>query len=274
MTSPNFPDLRIKAPGRWTLDVDPALSTGPMHRQHLFGGAGLALTIAALEEWTDSAALWASVHFLAPIPTGSGMMIEARATGGGRVIAHAALEARLGDVPVLSAQASLGRVQAGDAEQWTAMPKVPPPQDCELLVAHRDSDRDIHASLDIRVAEGRFGIFSRAPLAPGGRVRAWMRHLRRPNDRVALAFMSDFVPSTVGNAIGVRAGGNSLDNNIRYCSYSETDWVLGDFAIDALGGGVGHGSVHLFAENGALLAVGSQSFKLRALPRPGESPTA
>jgi len=274
MTSPNFPDLRIHTPTRWTLNVEEALSTGPKHRQHLFGGAGLALAVAALEEMTGGAALWASVHFLAPVPTGSILEIDARITGGGRAIGHAALEARLGDDPVLSALGSCGRAREGDTDQWAVMPVVRAPDECDLLVAHKDADSDIHSTLEIRVAEGRFGIFSRAPLSPGGRVRAWMRHKRRANDRVALAFMSDFVPSTVGNAIGIRAGGNSLDNNIRYCANSETGWVLGDFSIDAVVGGVGHGRVHLFAEDGALLAVGSQSFKLRAMPRVGEGPPA
>ncbi|MBB6426848.1 acyl-CoA thioesterase II [Sphingopyxis sp. JAI128] len=270
MTSPNFPDLRIQAPARWALDVEPALSTGPLHRQHLFGGASLALAVAALEEVTGGDALWASVHFLAPVPTGATLDIEARITGGGRAIGHGAVEARLDDVPILSGLGSCGRAGGGDSGQWAQMPATPPPADCDLLVAHKDADRDIHSTLDIRVAAGRFGIFSRAPLAPGGRVQAWMRHRRRANDRVALAFMSDFVPSTVGNAIGVRAGGNSLDNNIRYCGTGETEWVLGDFSIDALSGGVGHGRVHLFAENGTLLATGSQSFKLRAMPRADE----
>lgn len=242
-----------------------------MHHQHLFGGAGLALSVAALEDLTGGSALWASVHFLAPVPTGSTLAIEARVTGGGRAIGHAALEARLGETPVLSAFGSCGPPGESATDQWAVMPDVRPPDACELLVAHKDADRDIHSTLEIRVAEGRFGIFSRAPRAPGGRVRAWMRHLRRPHDRVALAFMSDFVPSTVGNAIGIRAGGNSLDNNIRYCGNSETGWVLGDFAIDALAGGVGSGRVHLFAEDGTLLAVGSQSFKLRAMPRAGEA---
>jgi acyl-CoA thioesterase-2 len=75
--------------------------------------------------------------------------------------------------------------------------------------------------------------------------------------------MADFLPSGVGNALGTAAGGNSLDNTIRFARMVPTDWVLADIRIHATANGFVHGRVHLFAEDGTLLATASQSMILR-----------
>lgn len=265
MTSAKFPLLESDGPSAWIARVGIELATGPADRTHMFGGAGLALSVMALEQLSGRAALWTSVQFVAVLPVPATLGFQGRMLGGGKAIAHAEMRATSGADLILAALGSFGS-EPGTVQQWAGMPDAPPPLACEEITAHRDADRDIHASLEIRHIRGRFGIFSRASAQPGGRVQVWMRHRRRPNDRIALAFMSDFIPSTVGNAIGVRAGGNSLDNNIRYCGHAETDWVLGDFAITAVVGGIGHGQAELFAQDGTLLATASQTFKLRIIP--------
>ncbi len=63
----------------------------------------------------------------------------------------------------------------------------------------------------------------------------------------------------VGQAMRKRGGGNSLDNTLRVCRLVPTDWVLMDIRIHALERGFGHGLVHMFAEDGTLLATASQS---------------
>jgi len=271
MTSPIFPPLQNHSPGRWTATVGDALSTGPEGRRHMFGGTGLALAVMALEQLSGRPALWASAQFLAPVPAGSVLLLEGQIVSAGHVIAHGELRGSVGGEAALTALGSFGDRADSNARQWSAAPIAPPPRDCAEVNAHRDADLDIHSTLEVRVARGRFGIFSREPTAPGGVVEVWMRHRHRPNDRIALAFMADFVPSVVGNALDMRAGGNSLDNNIRYCGNAETGWVMGRFAIEAVVGGIGHGRVELFAEDGTLLALASQSFKLRAMPRTGEA---
>jgi acyl-CoA thioesterase len=84
-----------------------------------------------------------------------------------------------------------------------------------------------------------------------------------PVDRIALGVMADFLPSGVGNALGTNAGGNSLDNTIRFGTLVPTRWVLADIRIHAVAQGFVHGRVHLFAETGELLATASQSMILR-----------
>jgi acyl-CoA thioesterase len=79
----------------------------------------------------------------------------------------------------------------------------------------------------------------------------------------ALAILGDYVPFGVGQALGVMAGGNSLDNTLRVAKVVPTDWVLVDIRVHAVSNGFGHGLVHLWAVDGTLLATASQSCIVR-----------
>ena len=80
----------------------------------------------------------------------------------------------------------------------------------------------------------------------------------------ALAIIGDFVPFGIGQALGKRAGGNSLDNTLRVAHRVPTEWVLADVRVHAVADGFGHGLVHLWAEDGTLLGTASQSAIVRA----------
>ena len=82
-------------------------------------------------------------------------------------------------------------------------------------------------------------------------------------DASALAVLGDFVPMGVGQALGVRGGGNSLDNTLRVVRLVPTEWVLLDVRVHAVHRGFGHGLVHMFAEDGTLMATASQSCIVR-----------
>ncbi|MEZ5219887.1 MAG: thioesterase family protein [Ilumatobacteraceae bacterium] len=58
-------------------------------------------------------------------------------------------------------------------------------------------------------------------------------------------------------------GGNSLDNTLRLVHLVPTEWVLLDIRVHAVERGFGHGLVHMFAEDGTLLATASQSCIVR-----------
>jgi acyl-CoA thioesterase len=85
-------------------------------------------------------------------------------------------------------------------------------------------------------------------------------------DTTTLAILGDFVPMGVGQALGIRGGGNSLDNTLRIARLVPTDWVLLDIHVQAVERGFGHGLVHMFAEDGTLLATASQSCIVRYWP--------
>ena len=61
----------------------------------------------------------------------------------------------------------------------------------------------------------------------------------------------------------MKAGGSSLDNSIRVVRLVPTEWVLLDIRIHAIHAGFGHGLVHLWADDGTLMATASQTAVLR-----------
>jgi acyl-CoA thioesterase len=63
--------------------------------------------------------------------------------------------------------------------------------------------------------------------------------------------------------MGINGGGTSIDNTIRIYKLAPTEWVLLDVYSHGVARGFGHGIVHMFAEDGTLLATASQSVLMR-----------
>jgi acyl-CoA thioesterase len=100
---------------------------------------------------------------------------------------------------------------------------------------------------------------------PGdGNAALWVRFPGLSELRASgLAIIGDFVPFGIGQALGARAGGNSLDNTLRVARLVPTEWVLADVRIHAVSNGFAHGLVHLWADDGTLLGTASQSTMVR-----------
>ena len=77
--------------------------------------------------------------------------------------------------------------------------------------------------------------------------------------------LADYVPSGVGAALGRQGGGNSLDNTLRIRRIVPTRWVLCDIMIQGIHGGFAHGDMRLFAQDGELMAMASQSVIARTM---------
>ena len=126
----------------------------------------------------------------------------------------------------------------------------------------------IRSRLDERLGRGR----ARSSSSTGPRATAtsalWVRLPELLEmSAAALAIIGDFVPFGIGQALGKRAGGNSLDNTLRVAHRVPTEWVLADIRVHAVADGFGHGLVHLWAEDGTLLGTASQSTIVRAWRR-------
>jgi acyl-CoA thioesterase len=120
------------------------------------------------------------------------------------------------------------------------------------------------ARVELRMASGRpFDQMEGAP-SPDGRCAMWARmpDVLEPSAGV-LAVFGDYVTNGIGQALGMMAGGNSLDNTIRVARLVPSDWVLVDIRIHAIYAGFGHGLAHLWAEDGTLLGTASQSMIVR-----------
>ena len=118
----------------------------------------------------------------------------------------------------------------------------------------------------MRVARGRYapGRNVEGGRSEDGHVVLWGRpKTGAPIDSAMLAVINDFVPSGTSHALGLPAGANSLDNTLRIRRLVETEWVCCDIQIEGVHNGFVHGRIAMFADDGTLMATGSQSGIIR-----------
>lgn len=255
------------APGHYRLTVTKPLCVGPPDTMFMFGGMGLASALAAVEAHTGRPTVWAAAQYLSYARPGTDLDLEVIVPVAGKQTSQARVITRAGAQEIITVNAALGSRPDHAHQQWAQMPEVPPPEDCpEMRIRWTRDPDDLNSHFDRRVAHGHFGADrGTAPPSADGVGRLWVRPAdpAAPIDRLALAVMADFLPSGVGNALGAHAGGNSLDNTIRFMNVVPTDWVLADMRIHAVHAGFAHGRVHLFAQDGTLMATASQSMIVR-----------
>jgi acyl-CoA thioesterase len=246
-------------PLRFRLPVAPRLSTGG---GFLFGGAGLAAATAALEVATGRPLVWASAQYLSYARPPSVLDIEVALAVTGHQISQARATGRVDDSDIFTVNAALGRRPFEAAGSWAIRPDVPGPDDCPGRHLDPHHDDTIMSTIEMRLAEARQ--MDDLDGTPGdGRSAVWARVPDLDISAVTLGVLGDWVPFGIGQALGARAGGNSLDNSLRVVDLVPTDWVLLDIRVHAVAHGFGHGLVHLWAEDGSLLATASQSAIVR-----------
>ena len=247
-------------PKRFRLPVTPGISTGG---NFLFGGAGLAAGVVALERASGRRMVWATAQYLsfarppAVLDIAVNLAVEGNQITQGRVVMSD------NGTEIITVNAALGHRPMDIAGQWAAMPEVPGPDECRNREFRNDPSATISSRIEERVAMGR------SPRdidgTPGdGRAALWARMPELLEmSPAALALLGDFVPFGISQSTGQMAGGNSLDNTIRIANLVPTEWVLLDIRIHAIADGFAHGLVHLWAQDGTLLATASQSVKIR-----------
>ena len=255
-------------PLRFRLPVAPRLSTGG---GFLFGGAGLAAATAALEVATGRPLVWASAQYLSYARPPSVLDIEVALAVTGRQISQARATGRVDDSDIFTVNAALGRRPFEAAGSWAIRPDVPGPDDCPGRHLDPHHDDTIMSTIEMRLAEARQ--MDDLDGTPGdGRSAVWARVPDLDISAVTLGVLGDWVPFGIGQALGARAGGNSLDNSLRVVDLVPTDWVLLDIHVHGVAKGFGHGLVHMFAEDGTLLATASQSCIMRYWRGPEPAP--
>jgi acyl-CoA thioesterase len=179
----------------------------------------------------------------------------------GKTVSQARAVARVGDTEILTVNAALGDRDLDLRGQFQTMPEVPPPSECGLRPSRLESEGDsIMSRIELRLARGRQMDRFDGTLLPGGGSALWARVADLPETTAAkLAVLGDYVPFGTSQAFGRHVGGNSLDNTLRVVRLVPSEWVLVDIEVHALDRGFGHGRVHLWADDGTLLATASQS---------------
>lgn len=256
-----LPFLGLEAthnPHRWYLPVPPHLCTG---HGFLFGGCGLGAAIEALERTTDRPLVWATAQYLSYARPPATMDIDVTIPVSGTTVSQARAVAQVGGTEILTVNAALGHRDLRYQDQFVAMPEVPRPEDCAPRPSRFRHETDsIMSRVELRLARGRsIEEFDGVPL-PGGRSALWARMQDLPETSAAkLAVLGDYVPFGTSQALGRDVGGNSLDNTLRVVRLVPSEWILVDIEVHALERGFAHGLVHLWAEDGTLLATASQS---------------
>ena len=252
-------------PNHWRFPLHRGVMTA---RGALYGGAGLAAVIAALEASTGRPLVWATAQYLSFVHELATLDVRLERPVEGKRTTQARGVVRHGDIEVLSVLATLGR---RDSEvRWTAgeRPDVPLPADTRPQVV-AEAEGTFHSVYDLRIVKGvsrRQLAKGRPAVDTGGRAAYWVRLPGGPHvpDAAELALVGDLVPSGFPSATGLPITGASLDNTIRLGQLVETEWVLADVQVHAVLDGYGHGIAHLWAEDGTLLGTASQSAFVRA----------
>jgi acyl-CoA thioesterase II len=247
---------------RWKLPITPGICTPG---NFMYGGAGLGAAIAALEGTARRESVWAAAQYLTYARPGEVLDIDVTLAVEGHQMTQARAVCHVEDREILTVNAALGSRPFDRTGQFEAMPlDIPPPEDCPRRSHRRDTSGYISARMDERLVMGR-DVESLDGVPSDGRTIMWGRipEVLGGVDGAALAVLGDFVPFGVGQALGIQGGGNSLDNTLRIVKLVPTEWVLLDIQVHAVERGFGHGLLHMYAENGTLLATASQSCIVR-----------
>ncbi|MDQ3147861.1 MAG: thioesterase family protein [Actinomycetota bacterium] len=249
-----------KRPLCWRLEVTASLSTGG---GFLFGGCGLAAAIVALEAATGRNLVWATAQYLSYARPPAVLTVEVTPVVEGRSVTQARAVGRVGEVEVFTVNAALGHRSFEADGSWAERPEVAPPAQAPARQLADRHDNTIMSRVEMRLADARQ--MDELDGSPGsGRSAVWARVPGLSTSAAGLGVLGDWVPFGIGQALGGRVGGNSLDNTLRVVRLVPTDWVLLDIRIQGVANGFGHGLVHLWAEDGTLLATASQSAIMRA----------
>lgn len=249
---------------RWSLAVERNLCTGPSEKQFLFGGVGMAASIHAMEQTCGRPVIWATAQYLSFARPGTIVDLDVRIPVSGRLTSQADVVLHIEDRKIITANAALGERDEQQFDQWLTMPMVSPPEVCAEAGYWRGDGSGLNARLEIRVAQGRFHGDRAIDQRSDGRLVFWLRSREgHVVDARLLAIAADYVASGIANATGLHAGGNSLDNTIRFGRIVPCQWVLCDVQIEALSRGIIHGRMHLYSPDGVLMATASQSMIMR-----------
>jgi acyl-CoA thioesterase II len=247
-------ELHHHGDGRYTFELTPELAR---FDDKLFGGAGLAAAVAAFEAETRRRAIWATVQFVGSADLGERIECRAEVLAAGHNTSQVEVTATVGERLVFKALGSTARDREnGFSYELGSIPDVPGPDESEGWLP------EFPFPIDTVAARGPFSTAEfRLAKRDDGRTGLWVRLPSVPQTRTTVAYLADFVPSSVLRAAGRAGGGTSLDNSIRFGREPArgTDWILIETDPWIIDGGYVHGGARIWAADGTLLAVASQT---------------
>ncbi len=252
---------RSGGPGQYGFLVEQGHCVGPNGAPFMFGGVGMAIGVSALEATFGRPVVWATCHYLGPAVPGDQLHIDVSALREGKNLIQAQTAVSLDGKAVYSMSAALGNGREAVSHIWRRPPDIPSPGELET-VPHWRGAGGLHSRFEVRPVKGRFGLDRVGNPQPEGKLIMWMRPRDAAVDLACLAILADYVPAGIGSALGMNAGGRSLDNTLRVVGVRPTDWVLVEIGIEAITRGLVHGQIALYSEDRHLMALGTQSLML------------
>jgi len=223
-----------------------------------YGGALLGALIRSMENVTGKPLVTVNAQFLANVPEGAELTLEADALVQGSTAAQASAIAILGDKVAVRSGGTFGVVgsEAGIAARF---PSVRPPADSPPRSFLKPLPGGLNEAMDVRVAG-----------AEGARCWLWVccpDGTGSPLSASLLSAFADHPPFGVGLMKGTGWYGITLDAGLRVCRPLEgLDaglWTLVEIVFDTMAPPFAHATVNIWTEDGSLLAIGSQSMRIR-----------
>ena len=230
-----------------------------------FGGAGVAVAVAMLEQATGRRALWTAVQFVSNPDRGSLLTCHVDVVAHGGRVSQARITATLDGQEVFTSLGASGLPRGDLAISFDRMPSVAPPEVCPPAVFDvvGDVDHSYFAAIDRRVAALPDQLHG-----TGSHAAFWVRMEGQNVTTPLLGYFGDVAAIGVYGALGqpvlrpvMRAA--SVDNTLRIGASAETEWVLLDLHAHAVVAGYGHGTVDLWTPDGVFLGQMSQTVALR-----------
>ena len=253
--------------------------------------------IEVLEHVTGRPLIWATAQYLEFARPSDVVELEVTEVVRGHATSQARVLARVDGREIFTVVGAAGRRELPWAGEWAVRPDVPGPDASRPRDLAPRFTGTIAETLKMRMALGRELDELDGNPTDDGRSALWVAlPFGNRATAAALAIVADYVPFGVGQALGRQISGNSIDNTLRMvqpgqtvrrpggfadpapagdgaCGVDQGGWILADVRVQAVAHGFGHGVVHLWAEDGTLLATASQSVIVRELATGPEEKT-
>ena len=228
----------------------------------LYGGTGLALSLAAMEAVTGRPPLWCTVQFVGTAPIGSRLRCSVDVVANGRSASQVQVNARLDDRLLFTALGSTAKPREGGLDGvGVSMPRVAP-VDWQGGYPWPDGIGDGSMGQQL-ISDYTRADFLDEPADEHPRTGIWARLRGETRTTPAkLGFLADVVPIGVTRACGVQGAGSSLDNSLRVATPVDCEWVLIEVIANAAVGGWGYGEGRVWSPDGVLMATASQTARV------------
>ena len=233
-------------------------------RGSFYGGAGLALACAMMEQATGRDTVWCTVQFASGAGHADHLELHSEVVAHGHRTSQVRVTAWVDGREVFTSVGATGAATGRISRTFAPMPSVSPPEEStsNTWPAAFDREKTHFGTTEIREAVVLGGTEGSATPS----MALWARIDGTPGwTPTLLGYVADVVPMSIHRALGARQpGGMSLDNSLRVGPPVESEWLLLALHAEAAHEGYGHGSVHLWSPDGVLAGVASQTFALRS----------